>query len=372
MNENVTTVVNPHAQDLWQIFKNENLVSGDLPVSNKPSQLWYVRTMLGFAGWLGALFLMGFVFVGFEFVMDNSAAAFVLGGLFCLAAYGIFRIADDNDFGMQFGIAVSLAGQGMMCIGLFTELERSMEYLFLIAFVVELLLVTWMPNVIHRFLSTLGAILAFSLFLREHTVHDFMLAIISVGFVSIWLSDKIFIKRDFWIPIAYGFAFALFMFEIGRMTPIYSSHWDEHQIWWGNYAWWSGLIVQSMVWCGATYFILKRAGMICNQPQCYAAFAASLSICIASYFAPGIASAALILLIGFAVGNYVLFGIGILGLMGFLSHYYYQLQTTLLMKSLVLAIMGIGLLAIRWLVLRYLFSSNSGAIEQNQEEKNHA
>ena len=40
---------------------------------------WYVRVMLGIAGWIGAMFLLGFVGAGFAFVMRSSGAMFVVG-----------------------------------------------------------------------------------------------------------------------------------------------------------------------------------------------------------------------------------------------------------------------------------------------------
>ena len=64
------------------------------------------------------------------------------------------------------------------------------------------------------------------------------------------------------------------------------------------------------------------------------------------------------LILGFAIGNRVLFGLGVLGFIGFLSHYYYQMQATLLYKSAVLAMMGVFLLAIRFAFQRYLISGN--------------
>jgi uncharacterized membrane protein len=65
--------------------------------------------------------------------------------------------------------------------------------------------------------------------------------------------------------------------------------------------------------------------------------------------------------IGFANGNRILAGLGILALLGYLSHYYYSLQLTLLEKSGVLASTGIALLAAWLLVHRYWPESKEGA-----------
>jgi len=45
----------------------------------------------------------------------------------------------------------------------------------------------------------------------------------------------------------------------------------------------------------------------------------------------------IILLIGFSRGNRTLFGLGVVALLGYLSYFYYALQATLLVKSMMLA-----------------------------------
>ena len=49
---------------VWQRLLEAKLVEGEMPVIDQTQSLtqpWYIRVMLGFSGWLGALFLMGFV-----------------------------------------------------------------------------------------------------------------------------------------------------------------------------------------------------------------------------------------------------------------------------------------------------------------------
>ena len=88
------------------------------------------------------------------------------------------------------------------------------------------------------------------------------------------------------------------------------------------------------------------------QPQCPAI----------SCVAPGIAAALLVLLVGFSRGNRILVGIGLLALGGFLSHYYYQLQTTLLNKSMVLAASGFTLLVARAAMQKWFGNTDAGDV----------
>jgi uncharacterized membrane protein len=56
-------------------------------------------------------------------------------------------------------------------------------------------------------------------------------------------------------------------------------------------------------------------------------------------------------------------GVGLLALLSFLSHYYYQLQVTLLYKSMVLLGLALLLLATRWL-LQHLFPQTELVTEE--------
>ena len=75
---------------------------------------------------------------------------------------------------------------------------------------------------------------------------------------------------------------------------------------------------------------------------------------------PGAAVGALILIVGFANGNRLLLGFGLFALLGFVSHYYYSLQLTLLIKSLLLIGLGVLLLAVRWPLMRCLDGASRG------------
>ena len=61
------------AQQLWQQLQQQGLVTGDMPPLSNVNSPWYVRVMLGVAGWIGALFLLGFVGAFFEAIINFRA-----------------------------------------------------------------------------------------------------------------------------------------------------------------------------------------------------------------------------------------------------------------------------------------------------------
>jgi uncharacterized membrane protein len=112
--------------------------------------------------------------------------------------------------------------------------------------------------------------------------------------------------------------------------------------------------VATLVLLAVVVRLLSEAG----QPQLarrgLVLIAAALAICAASFQAPGIPTGLAILLLGFARGNRVLMGIGVAASLGFVSAYYYLLETTLLVKSQTLITTGLVILAARWALTRGL------------------
>jgi hypothetical protein len=206
--------MNPIARnELWQRLRQHALVTGDVPplVMSTP---WYVRVMLGVAGWIGALFLMGFVGVGFAFVMKSAVASVSVGMLCCGAAFAIFRMARNSDFASQFGLAVSLAGQGMIMSGIFNVFKFDAPAAFLWIAALEASLAVLMPNFIHRVLATAGAVLALSMSFTRFGIGDVVPAITAAGMAAAWLNERRWAAHGALLqPIGYGLTLALLAME---------------------------------------------------------------------------------------------------------------------------------------------------------------
>jgi uncharacterized membrane protein len=113
--------------------------------------------------------------------------------------------------------------------------------------------------------------------------------------------------------------------------------------------------------------LVAVAGRLCRRPplaltsgQHAAALLAAAMVALASFRAPGLAVGLAIVVLGFGSGNRPLLGLGVAGLLAAVSAYYYSLETTLLVKSELLAAMGLGLLGLRLLALRRLWPDAEG------------
>jgi len=76
------------------------------------------------------------------------------------------------------------------------------------------------------------------------------------------------------------------------------------------------------------------------------------ALALVSADAPGLLVCIMVIVLGQAGSNTLLKGIGIAGLLFYVSAFYYQLHATLMVKSQILLATGLLLLAARWLMLR--------------------
>jgi hypothetical protein len=311
--------------------------------------------MLGVAGWIGALFLLGFVGVGLAFVFRNEAAALLVGAVCCAAAYVVFKRVGRNELALQFGLAVSLAGQVMFIYGLSEGLLGNESPLFFLAVAAfEGALAYLLASFVHRVWSAFAAATAFGYAMNMLGLYGVGTALVGAGLATVWLKEELWAARGaFWRAIAWGLVFAFvqpssFLGDVGRwMRPLDPAF----QIPWIG---WIKSILAAGVLLYVVYRILKRYGVELSSTTGVSSLAASAIVGAATVRAPGITSSLVIVLLGFTSGSRALFGFGIVAMLSYLSYFYYSLHLTLLLKSFALAGTGVVLVGM-WVVMRRLF-----------------
>ncbi len=339
-------------KQLWNLLAAKSIVSGESTPMTDQHSPWFVRVMLGFAGWIGAFFLLGFVGVSLQFIMRNNTASLITGAVVCAAAVFIFRVSRGKDFTVQFGIAVSFAGQALFIsglMGIFTW-GSGISYFVIAAF--EAALAVVITNTIHRVATAFAAAISFSFALSSCSVSHIAPALITAGFVVLWLNELAWADRGSLVrPVGYGLVLAV-MYINGALLM------HEH-MWLGvtenipeivRLSYWAGVILNSGVFIFAVTRLLGREGLGLDDRLARVVLVAALAIAISSFKAPGIITGLVIVLLGFANGNRVLTGLGIFALIAYLSHYYYQMETTLLIKSAALVATGVVLLIARFVL----------------------
>ncbi len=278
---------------------------------------WYIGLLLGVSGWLAGLFLLGFVALLFQ--PNKAPEAAFAGTVLLAAAWGLFRADRDGAFVTQLALALSIAGQCLMLFAM-NEHARSLGPIAASALALQIVLALVMPNPLHRTLSTLFATIAWALTLRFALFGEpeFWHG---EGEVAASLGQSLGGWLLAWLPVGAGLLL-LMRNEPGWMArgwqpvarPVLT-----------------GLIVglafatvasqpfESLRWFGAG-----------PAPQHWLALWPMLSALAAL---GGIAAA-------FALRSRALMGACALAVLLHVSHFYYALGTSLLLKSLLMLAMG--------------------------------
>src|SRR5439155_238916 len=295
------------------------LTVGSMPEAQEAHTPWYVRVMLGIAGFIAAAFLLGFVEFGLAFVLESKIASLAAGFMMIAAAYAVFRAAPHSDFGSMFALAVSFTGQALVVYGLWGMLTvRSAQPVVSIA-VIEAILALFMPNFIHRVVSAYAAVLASALALASSGAEGVAGGLVALAVAGLWLNEVRFARQHAVVtPIGYGLTLAFIQVEGSNFTghsvmAILGSHGQTWAMPWMGEA----LVVAAFLF--AVWTLLRRAGWTLPESKSVLSLAIAAAIGAASFKAPGVAGGLMIVLVGFANGNRLLAGLGIAALLYYMA-----------------------------------------------------
>lgn len=340
---------------LWHHLQETGIVQGPPPAEPELPTPWYVKALLGFSGWLAAVFLLATLGAAFNFLFSQHLATGIVGIGLIAAAYALLR-GSRNDFVEQLALAASLAGQALFAWMLFRLFEHHTAAGWSLLAVIELVLAWLMPHFIHRVFSSILTALAFYLSLDVIGATYLFSGVTSLIAAWLWLNE---FRFPAYMPrlraMGYGLVLALIPL---KGSLLYGSHLGWSAAYYHHSAlWlppWLGEALLAIALLYVVWRILRRQQPAPVTSVIVAAVVSSLVLSAVSFQAHGLTLGLMIILLGFANGNRVLQGLGIVALLFFISSYYYLLDTTLLNKSLTLLLVGTVLLIARWLLLRVL------------------
>jgi hypothetical protein len=352
------------AVELWARLRQAGLVQGESPVADSPRSPWFVRVMLGVAGWFGALFLLLFIGFGMSFVFKTSGMALIVGAFACGLAGVLFHKSPENDFAGQFALAVSMAGQALLIFAIADMTgSKSVAMMGIVVAAMQAALFWLLPSYVHRVWSAAIGACALAVALADMGLLALTSALVLAAFAWVWLKEFDHAKDGPLVRAGgYGLALAAVFIAVmdGEFSIVRILDNPRPPVGGMAGAWiGAGLTGAALLW--AVVRLLAREDVPLESPQGKIALVGALILALATLKAPGIGPAAAVLVIGYANGNRVLAGFGVLALLGYLSHYYYSLQITLLEKSAVLAFTGLALLAARLALIRYWPAAREGA-----------
>lgn len=332
---------------LWARLANARLVAGEMPQDEPSDSPWFVRAMLGIAGWIGAWFLLGFLGAIFVALFKSGVLSLVLGAGACVVAWFIDHRFAKNDFVAQFGLATSLAGQVLVGFGLFDLLGSSrfkqaeLSPAFIAFAVFEVVLAVAMQSTLHRTWSAFAAALAFWQAGSGWNVAPIASAllvciIVALADSSVRIADR---RRAWQVGVALAALAAaavaaipdFFGFAVSRSAGLI----------WGSRA------LEAAACAYLVTMLLHRD----DGDRMWIWTIAILAI-LACMPVAGLSVALVVLVVGFAGGRRAMFGLGVLGMIATVGLHYYRLDSSLLMKAALMAGTGIALLAVHALIGR--------------------
>jgi hypothetical protein len=343
------------SQQLWASLKQAGVVRGSAPKAGALESPWYVKALLAFSGWLAALFLLGFIGAGFQFVIESSVASFITGAAMIGGAFAILRMP-KNEFFEHLGLAVSLAGQALVVWGISEAADQNEGLVWILIALLQIPLAVVMPNFVHRAFSSFLAAFAFSMALSSFGAPYVFSGIVMFLAAWLWLNEFRFPRHVKKMrAIGYGVVLALIELKGTALFGHAGMGWRSGRV--SSELWiqpWMGEVLAGAVTLYVVWRLLRGHGRFITEPLAIAALLGTLLLCVVSLEAPGITAGMVIMLLGFAGGNRVLLGLGIVALLFYISSYYYLLDVSLLAKAQTLLVVGLVLLTVRWIVLRVM------------------
>jgi uncharacterized membrane protein len=343
------------AQEMWASLLKAGLIEGAAPETEELGSPWYVKVLLGFSGWLAAIFLLGFIGLGFKIVIKNSILSFAIGAIMIGGAFAILRIP-KNEFVEHLALAVSLAGQALVVFAIFDILNRNEKVAWLLVVLLQVPLAILMPNFVHQVFSSFFAAFAFNMSMTFwHWPYVVSGAVMLLAALC-WLNEFHYPSQIRKMQaIGYGFVLALIQIKGTALFGNRIMWWrfTQHQqsLWTKP---WMGEVLTGVVTLYVVWHLLRRYGQRISDRISIIALSGTVLLCVASMKVQGITVGMVIMLLGYAGANRILLGLGIVSLLFYISSYYYLLDAMLLSKSLTLLIVGMVLLSLRWLLLHIM------------------
>lgn len=306
---------------------------------------WYVRALVGISAWIAAVLLTAFLVGGTQLV-KSAEASIIVGLILCAVAIAMRRILSSSVFAAQLALALSMAGQALFTFGV-ADRANGVLAIVLALVVLEVALIAIYPDMLHRFLSTMVIVGALVVLLLDWNlpggVHA-LIGLLAAGALTLWERESALTvaRAEGWSrPLGYGLIVALLgvlCFGLTDLIPI-------------PYWWISGLLLLPMLLI-LEYRIVSRFAPRADAAIVPWLVGATVLGSLPALWTPGVLAAVIVIVLGFQRGNRLLLGIGAFFLVVFLIAFYYHLDVTLLVKSLLLLATGLLLLGLRALMPR--------------------
>lgn len=336
---------------LWPRLRAAGIVRGVEPGTEDADSPWFVKVLLAFSGWLAALFILGFIAAALYYLMESAVASFITGAAMIGAAFAVFRV-NKNEFFDHLALAISLAGQAMICWSLITGFRHDHEIVWLLMGALQIALAVLIANSVHRGLCALFGVWSLSVGMTLMGA-PFMVAPAALFAAAFLLLHEFDYPRHTKAmrAIAYGLLLGLIPLKGSVFYGFHAWLWREtNTLPWTEA--WMGDVLGGAVLFYIVSHIFNRYARSFREPLGMAILSFVALLWLVSLEANGLSTGLAILLVGFMGANRLLLGLGVASLLLYVSWYYYSLDLSLMAKSATLLTVGVLLLGARWMLPR--------------------
>lgn len=293
---------------------------------------WFIQALLAVGAWVAAICFI--VFLAIANLLDDTPSSLLLWGAGLLVTATCLRNLARHVFFVQFALALSVMGHACVLYGaarLFPNDHGASVAVAATILCIALYLLY--RDATHRFLSCLLASACLTAWIARadvaQLIHVLILAkVVLTGIVFMYRTDLVALR-----PLGYAMALSMPGNLLLVIVP------DAVQT-----PWWPANVVLAAALGWLYYWIVEGERRRKGEPLLVAVIA---TLALSAVATPGVLAAIGLMVLGYARRDATLLGIGITFFPIFIVVFYYELETTLLVKSWIMAATGGVLLATR-------------------------
>ena len=364
-------------------------MSDNLNNHDQQDNPWFLQLLFGFSGVLASLFFLGFLtlLLFTTDVFDSFIGLLLIGLVLSATGFALFRNKRlrDNAFMSSLAFAVSVAGQAYAAFALLNgDLYQPVDvWLFLL---LQGFMTLVMANRVYRLLSAMITLGCMVYLLNYYQLPELSLGLLALIAIVTNLQRYDLLQRvpvkwqgsfsDVLSAIAYASAVMLLAVSVYFIAAEYGKDFVDNSLDEGfndganfiyNYFLAQGLLILASLY--AAYLILKRYQVNITSALGLIVVCAILVLGMMSVYVSGLLATSLIIIIATANSQRVLLALGIIALVSYIFWYYYQLDTSLLIKSISMLIIGFTILLLRWLLVRHYTLDHTKHVNSDEQKE---
>ncbi len=315
---------------------NEKAILNEYHIQEENKSSLAIKILSVFGGFLATFAFLGFLLVAGLYDSELGLSIFGIGFI-------IFAIWLNKEYDKliidTFSISTYVIGLALLAFGLIQlNIDKNIVVIFISIIAISSLIIT--QNYILSFISVLTISGSFLTLIISNDLYNLIHLYIAINILILsylFLNESKIISSNIKLsklynPVRIGLVFSLLfgLVTIGKRHLIPISQ---------NYIWLSS-IVMSLVIIYLVYIISKLNEIESLKSKILIYFLSSI-ILVSTIYSPAISGTIIIVLLSFLVNYKTGLVIGIISFIYFISQYYYDLNFTLLTKSIILFSSGI-------------------------------